>query len=345
MLINSAYIEISNYCNLNCRGCYNSSGVPKKKQELSLEQLVTVWDRLISMGVQYIILSGGEPTLHSQWEEIIEEMRNRLDVCSFGIVTNGTTLNQSLLALCADSDKVSVQVSLDGSNEEVNAMNRGAGSFAPAFNTVKKLANVSSHSILKMVVTKQNIHDIPLHFMLAAAYNMSPSYAFINKSGNAATDYGLLCPSPKEKSAAMLEIARLSKETGVTVIIPKCSTGCPFANESEPLDILIKSDGSIQPCQTLYHSAYSLGNILYDPLETIAAAYQRISAMARERLEKDYGCGKCIVKGLCKKGCPAMAVDLYSDFMACDGDCEARRLQFVAFELKDYIHEIQNKAL
>jgi len=345
MLVESAYIEINNFCNLNCRDCYNSSGIQKNKQEIPLEQLIILWKRLIAMGAHSIALAGGEPTLHSQWREILQEMRKDEYACSFSIATNGTTYNQDLINLCREKTNIYIQISLDGSCEEINAANRGKGSFEKALYTLKALQGSKKQPILKMVITRMNLYDIASFYKIAIVYGARPDFAFVNKCGNAQEDFDAINVSSKEKAIAMREIARLGKETGVEAVVPRCSVGCPFTEEDTKLGLLIKTNGSVQPCQSLYNDKYSLGNIFLDTNAQMSKAYQKISEMAKQRLEMEYGCRKCIIAKLCQKGCPAMAVDMTDDFFACDGDCDARRMQFVAFELKEHIDEIQNKAL
>ena len=39
MNIRTVYVEITNQCNLNCRTCYNRSGLNRTRREISAEEL------------------------------------------------------------------------------------------------------------------------------------------------------------------------------------------------------------------------------------------------------------------------------------------------------------------
>ena len=72
MRVKSAYFEITNRCNLNCKTCYNRSGVNTERKEISKAQLQKAIDLLIPFGVRRILLSGGEPTVHTEFNEIMD---------------------------------------------------------------------------------------------------------------------------------------------------------------------------------------------------------------------------------------------------------------------------------
>ena len=71
-------IEITDNCNLRCPTCYASSG-PERQTHRSLEQIERMLDRAVANeGEPSIIqISGGEPTLHPQFFEILELARER----------------------------------------------------------------------------------------------------------------------------------------------------------------------------------------------------------------------------------------------------------------------------
>lgn len=89
MNIKTAYFEITNQCNLNCATCYNRSGINKEHLEISVTKLNESINMLSAYGLERVLISGGEPTLHSDFDNVLE-LVNESPFLSFGIVTNGT---------------------------------------------------------------------------------------------------------------------------------------------------------------------------------------------------------------------------------------------------------------
>jgi len=95
-------------CNLSCKYCneYNdhSLGVP-------LEKLKSRVDRLAGLGVSIITLSGGEPLLHPELDELIRHIRGRGVIA--GLITNGYLLNPKRIARLNRARLDHMQISID----------------------------------------------------------------------------------------------------------------------------------------------------------------------------------------------------------------------------------------
>ena len=155
MIISTAYIEITDKCNLNCRTCYNGSGTKTIHREMTFETFKKAINAFRPYSLKRVLISGGEPSLHSEFDNIIDYIRTNNEM-EFGIVTNGTSRNKKFLDLLSSESSLTLQVSLDGSCEEVNKHIRGAGNFnrVQEFLCMPRSRNVKA--LLKMVVTKYN---------------------------------------------------------------------------------------------------------------------------------------------------------------------------------------------
>lgn len=82
-------IEITDNCNLRCPTCYAGSG-PERQTHRSLKQIERMLDRAVANeGEPSIIqISGGEPTIHPQFFEILDMVRER-PVGHLMVNTNG----------------------------------------------------------------------------------------------------------------------------------------------------------------------------------------------------------------------------------------------------------------
>ncbi len=336
MNISSAYIEITNICNLDCRTCYNRSGKNHARQELSFSNFVQIVERLVhDFGCNRILLSGGEPTLHTEFEQILNYLlASDLGV---GIVTNGTTNCEALREAYHSHPKLTLQVSLDGSCDEINTQTRGHGNFDKAVNFLSQLNCPDNPPILKMVISQNNLHDVEAYYRFARSLGCMPDYSFINGMGNATDAWDSLELTAQQKLSVLRTLDRLNQEYNISVSLPLCTSQCPFSDPDQPLSVLVKSDGMMLPCQILYDNTYALGNLLSDPTSVIAQNHLKLAELARKREAHDAKCHKCLVRVQCRKGCMALALMKNQDPTADDGECDFRKLQLLGYDIKQLI--------
>ena len=195
MNVKTIYVEITNQCNLNCQTCYNRSGLNKERKEISPSQLEQIIQLFIPLGLKRFLLSGGEPTLHTEFENILDFI-DQYPELSFGIVTNATNHVPKLVEYLNTRPNLTLQVSLDGSNEEHNKKTRGSHHFTKSIEFIKMIQTPVTSPLLKMVISQNNYNDIEDFYKLALSVHFTPEFAFIFKSGN-----GSSCWQAKEISA------------------------------------------------------------------------------------------------------------------------------------------------
>lgn len=342
MNVKTVYVETTNICNLNCKTCYNRSGLNKERKEISKDQIEQIIKIFIPLGLSRFLISGGEPTLHSEFETILD-LVDEYPNLSFGIVTNGTQHNDKLIHMLNTHPNFTLQMSLDGSNEEQNRKTRGEGHFEKAVEFTKKINNKSATPLLKMVISQSNYEDIEDFYRLALSVNFTPEFAFIFKSGNGANDWEAKAVTPQQKLKALNLIDSLNKRYDTQALLPFCTSTCPFTKGLDGLSLCVKSDGSIQPCQMLYGEKYSLGNVFSFDLNSFISRLNDIVMIAQKRYQEDYGCKKCMLNGYCGKGCIGAAVNLNNDPFTSDGDCEFRKLQLISHQMRGVIKNYYEK--
>ena len=333
MNIKTVYFEITNRCNLNCLTCYNRSGLNRETNEISVAQLETAMKNFEKYGANRFLFSGGEPLLHSDFNSLLK-LIDRYPNFSFGFVTNGTIHNEKWVDFLNSHDNITLQVSLDGANETQNALTRGNGNFEKAIAFAKKINNPRLNSRLKMVVSQYNLNGVEDFYRLAISLGFTPEFAFIYKSGNGSDDWNNKSLSPSQKLNILQTIHRLNLEHGVDAFLPKCSYGCSFNSEKAPLSICVKTDGSIQPCQTLYDNRFSIGNIFDFSENIIQSRVDALHRLANVRTSVDLGCEKCLLRDGCKRGCMAEAFNASGDPLVNDGEFMFRKIQFLHFHVK-----------
>lgn len=343
MKIESAYIELTNLCNLNCKTCYNRSGLNKIKKQLPLETVLQTIELCRSYGAKSFQLSGGETMLHDHIMELFEEARKMSDV-PFTISTNGTVKQELLLETYRNVPNIYVQISLDGSNEEVNARTRGVQNFAKSLNLLRAL-----HSCdrpigyrLKMVVSKYNFEDIPTYFDLAVKYDCEPRFSFMNSLGNGGDHWDEMSLSTSEKMSALRMITECNRKYSMHVELPSAAFSCPLADDFDEIKLgcMVKVNGDIMPCQAFYDERYKLSNIYSFNENEVMHNLKKLQEIVKTRMDISYGCEKCLLNPLCSRGCPATAVTNCGDIHATDCDCELRLKHYLKYQLRKNPREL-----
>ncbi len=95
-------------CNLDCGYCNEYDDVSKP---VPLEEMKRRLDLLADMGTSMITISGGEPLMHPELEEVIRHMRKRGIYA--GMITNGFLLSKDRIAKLNDAGLEFLQISID----------------------------------------------------------------------------------------------------------------------------------------------------------------------------------------------------------------------------------------
>ncbi len=138
-------IELTFRCNLKCKICpqelykQNKTGqkapLPKKSEEVSLEDIKTLIDDLAGMGVKVITLTGGEPFLRNDIMEIISSIKAKGVGCN--ILTNGMLINSQIAAELVRAKVDTITFSLDGPREIHDEVRGVKGSFDKVCRSMK----------------------------------------------------------------------------------------------------------------------------------------------------------------------------------------------------------------
>ncbi|MCI8554839.1 MAG: radical SAM protein [Clostridiales bacterium] len=330
MKIASLYLEITNQCNLDCRTCYNRSGQNRERRELSFADIEALIHRFLPLGLERLQFSGGEPTLHSEFDQILR-LSDRYPQLRFSVVTNGTHLHRGLIDRLNAGQNFTLQLSLDGADEEQNAKTRGPGHFDQALLFAGQV-HAPGRSLLKMVLSHDNAGGIETFYRLALSLGFVPEFAFLLRAGNGSERWEERTLSDNQKLDALRRIDSLNRQYGTEAVLPLCTDQCPYTNGLDNLSLCVRADGSFQPCQLLYDSRFSLGDIHAFDEDDFKRRLQALSGLVKKRSTQDYGCRRCLLRDSCGRGCPAAAVMRGGDLLDDDGDCGLRRLQFVGLQ-------------
>jgi radical SAM protein with 4Fe4S-binding SPASM domain len=151
-------LQVTKNCNLRCRHCYigdSKRGRPRvaKKDELSLDQIIAILREFEEMQGLRVLISGGEPLLHSHFDAI-----NRVLPEFFvrkTLITNGLLLTADILSSLHVHE---IQVSIDGLEHGHDSL-RGKGTFRPAIASVKRALDAGFQVSVSTMVHGANLKD------------------------------------------------------------------------------------------------------------------------------------------------------------------------------------------
>ena len=212
------WLQINNACNLSCAHCLVSSG-PGKEPGLPLEQLVTVVDHAVGLGLERLYITGGEPFVR---KDIFTLLRHATETRGLEVIllSNATVfqgpIRRGLDTL--DRSRVRFQVSVDGASAETNDPVRGPGTFAKAMDGARLLVDLGFEVALTTVTTRRNLRELPeLPGIAQATGAKSHHLMWTHKRGRAAASLNGFFPEVPELIAAVQRTADAADALGVAL--------------------------------------------------------------------------------------------------------------------------------
>ncbi|TXI17763.1 MAG: radical SAM protein [Roseateles sp.] len=154
-------IEISDHCNLRCPTCYAASG-PERLTHRSLAEVTAMLDAIVaSEGEADVVqISGGEPTLHPQFFDILDAARAR-PIKHLMVNTNGLRIAQDAAfaeRLARYAPGLEVYLQFDSLKREALMDLRGADLRRPHEEALARLEALGLSTTLVMTV-KRGVND------------------------------------------------------------------------------------------------------------------------------------------------------------------------------------------
>jgi radical SAM protein with 4Fe4S-binding SPASM domain len=313
-------LELTARCNLDCRHCYirlPPGDGPAGKMELTAAEIDRLGGEAASMGAIWCLISGGEPLVRRDLEEIYRALKGRgLKVSLF---TNATLVRPRHIRLFRALPPDDVEVTVYGvTRETYERVTRTPGSFAAFERGLGLLLDSGLKVRLKAMAMRSNRDE----FERIAAFCRAKSkevFRFdpllhlrfdrdpvrnreIAAERLAPGDIVALERSDPERFGALTDQCRelITPEPGGTPCrhLFRCGAG--------QAGFVIGADGRFRLCPSLTHPAclYDLrSGSLADAWERFVPAVRAMTTDRREYLEK---CGTCPVINLCL-WCPAHA--------------------------------------
>ena len=256
--------ELTYRCPLQCPYCSNPVEIAKYKDELSTRDWIRVLGEARKMGATQLGLSGGEPLVRQDLEEIIAEAR-RLGYYS-NLITSGVGMDEKRVAAFKEAGLDHIQISFQASDEELNNYLGGTDSFQHKVDMARAVKKYEYPMVLNIVIHRQNIDQMKEILDMTIALNADyVELASTQYYGWSKINAEHLLPS-REQLARAEAVAheyqeRMKDDMRIIYVVPDYFEQRPKAcmNGWGSIFLTIAPDGAALPC----HAAGQLPGLTF----------------------------------------------------------------------------------
>lgn len=320
----SGTFELTSRCNLSCKMCYVHMSKEEQAafgQELSTEEWIRLGQEATDSGMVYLLLTGGEPLLRSDFLEIYTKLVQMGLLIT--INTNGTLITPEIVECFRKYKPERVNITLYGSSGcTYGSLCGNANGFQRAVRGIKMLREEGIRVTLNTTFTRLNVADmeaivgfakeeqIPIRM---AAFTFPPVrngkdaidevYLTAEEQGIAGAHFDKLTLDP-DKMKKRQEFIKKSIEQNMDLMIDESEAECrPSACMAGRGAFWISWDGYMYPCGMLPDYSVNLKDMDF------SSAWQQIVDQTRTIL-LPAECSNCKYKKICPS-CAAVSQSLY----------------------------------
>jgi MoaA/NifB/PqqE/SkfB family radical SAM enzyme len=224
-------IKVGFYCNNQCAFCVQG----RKRDILPAKDIEEVRKSLAEareLGKTEVVLTGGEPTMHPQFLDLVKIARD-LGFVDIQIQTNGRMF--AYLDFCMktiEAGATQFSPALHGSSSEIHDFLTDAeGSFMQTIQGIKNLKRLGQYVLTNTVITSKNYQDLPDIARIFVDLGVDQfQFAFVHILGTADKNKDWLVPRKSDIAPFVREGLEIGKVAGKKVTaeaIPYClMQGC-----------------------------------------------------------------------------------------------------------------------
>ena len=317
-------LELTYRCNERCRHCYIDT--PKMQcasDEMTTKEWFDVIDALGRLGCGEILVTGGEPTLRTDFIEICDRVvRNGM---LLNVFTNALNIPDDLFDKLVALHPNSVSFSLYGGNAKFHDyITQIPGSFDKTLLNILKFKCAGVDIFVKSVEFKDRFDEYLALRKLGERYGFLVTHSTIIAPGNSGhskldmmlsdEDMARLYAIEKERRGWKIERSRLQRNFND----PICSAG--------QLSLSICPNGDVQPCNAL---PIKLGNVRRDSISDVWQNSPELKKIQNLKFG-DFGehCRGCKYAAVCVACIGALYKENGGIIKPCDYVCRHAKLRY-----------------
>ena len=243
-------LELTTGCNLRCVHCWQGEKV--HPQTLKLDEIKVIIKRLTELGVASLRITGGEPMIHPNFWEIMDEATHR--GLSIVLRTNGTLIDEVVAHRLRDYPIIFTELSVDGfTSQDHDGFRRKKGSLQKTFLALDLLIKNGVKTRVKTVMNRNNIGSLlDLGKLLARDHSGIEMWSLVDlvPLGNTVSSFQELMPRPSDIIKAMKSLGKWLNQGGVSFKV----TGSALQLITEPMEAIRSNRSLLYPCS--YRKGY-----------------------------------------------------------------------------------------
>ena len=328
--------HITGKCNLRCKHCYRVEG---DVEPLSYKDIINVFNQFFDLRTVYneknkikkrghINITGGEPFIRKDIYDILQFLGESNDRVTYGVLSNGTPIDDTMIKILKETKASFVQLSIDGDKSTHDYL-RAPGDYDRTFKTAAALEKAGIKTFISFTANASNYKHIPsvAHKCRQAKITKLWSDRLVPiGNGSELSDLEItkdLMPEYvkylKKAQGNFIEKAfnkktQISSERALQFIdnknssIYSCSAGISF--------LTVDEFGQIMPCRRM---PIICGNIFDNTLKDIFYNNDIFKKLRNPVLPKE--CTGCVYNIFCKGGAKCQSYAKYKDFNRADPGC------------------------
>lgn len=301
-------IELTDICNLSCKHCYRQAGY--KGKYIDFKKLKEIILQMKEKGLKLVEVTGGEPTLHPQFSQIIQFLCDNLSLVA--ILTNGTNITDEMMEVFEkNKGKIMVNISLDSSSAEFHDKFRGKkGAWETTVHSLKKISDIPILTRVAMSIVPDNMFDIERTIKVAQE-NGAKSFAWevSNTNGRGSNiSWNKVSEKRYENFVKESKYLQAKYHEMITFIPPKCTKkmqqGCDNCGAGWRT-FALDPYGELRTCVNGDNNMFRFGNIFAEGIKIfqkpIMSELSKIGVPRYETCKscKNFSyCQGCFIKGI-----------------------------------------------
>jgi len=326
--------NITSRCNLRCQYCFG--GMRARGTEASLGEAISVLDQLDSLGVEEVLLQGGEVFCVPYMRKLLERASSYR--FHLHVISNGTLISERL-AQALSGLKLSIGISLDGLTPEVNR-HRGAEALEKAVGAIHRLVSQRMITYVNCTVTRSNVSALP---QLVSFCDSAGVHGLVLQqlhcSGRATAHFFAENTIGQADTEALESMLLVLKETYPRLRFveseicyflgarTRYNRVCDPGLEYLPMKLLrcaagrrycaIEPNLDVIPCVVL--GSFPCGNLRQESFRAVwgtSPGLEFMRELSESRVDRIPGCLECTYNPVCDGGCRADMLNYCDDWLA-----------------------------
>ena len=327
--------HITGRCNLKCKHCYRTEG---NVEPLGFDDIVNIIEQYKELLQKYnqcygikrkghINITGGEPFIRRDIKDILRYLHKNRRFFTFGILSNGSFIDEDMIKVLKESEVSFIQLSLDGTREIHDDL-RAAGDYDRVLKTADFLQKNGIRAYISFTANKKNYGNLPEIAKECRKRKLSKLWSDcmvpigtgeeLSELEITSTDFPEYAKALKKAQGNFLT-KKFHPKTVVSANralqflycdgdIYSCSAG----------DSLVTVDefGNIMPCRRM---PIICGNVFESTMLKVFSEHETFKELRTKPIPKE--CAECVYASFCRGGAKCRSYAKYGSYFRADPAC------------------------